>query len=422
MVLLDETAVVQPAPTATTSPTATASPAAEGATAAPGATSLPFQSGQALLVFHPGRDPITAEQTAAGQALLEAGEELRGEARGAAQQGVRARPRILQKRAPPRGGARGPADSSKSSRCTTESGVSPATRIADPQFANDGFIVDASNTKRVWCSGCKVSLGTKLNVLQQHARSQKHKKKLEAARKKALKFIEINKQLERAAAADVQVAGGARGTLSDRTVARRISVVEGFLRAGVPLAKIDPLRPVLEEGCTALTSASHLYEFIPIIQKAEVERVKMWAADEDVALLWDGATFGGELLAIVGKKMNPVSFMPEARRWGVNGLHSSHTLTRSHTVSASGAAYVRVFIHRRAACAGGVTGGVPVEPAAGAHLRDAARPHLEQRSGLPHAVDHAVERRQPGMLCAHAGPRGQEHEQPAGHRLYVAPA
>ena len=43
----------------------------------------------------------------------------------------------------------------------------------------------------------------------------------------------------------------------------RTRVVDAFLRAGIPLAKVDRLRGLLEENGLKLTSSTHLYEYIP---------------------------------------------------------------------------------------------------------------------------------------------------------------
>jgi len=42
----------------------------------------------------------------------------------------------------------------------------------------------------------------------------------------------------------------------------RVKVVEHFLRAGIPLAKFDVMRSLLEEGALRLTHSSHLADYI----------------------------------------------------------------------------------------------------------------------------------------------------------------
>lgn len=44
----------------------------------------------------------------------------------------------------------------------------------------------------------------------------------------------------------------------------RVKAVEHFLRAGIPLAKFDVMRSLLEEGALRLTHSSHLADYIPL--------------------------------------------------------------------------------------------------------------------------------------------------------------
>ena len=47
----------------------------------------------------------------------------------------------------------------------------------------------------------------------------------------------------------------------------RVRVVTAFLRAGVPLNKLDYLRDLLEEGCYRLTDKRQMYDYIVFILK-----------------------------------------------------------------------------------------------------------------------------------------------------------
>lgn len=60
-------------------------------------------------------------------------------------------------------------------------------------------------------------------------------------------------------------------TLPLEVRAFRVHVVEYFLKAGVPLYKIDKLRDLLERGENRLTDSSHLRQHIPLILKQETE-------------------------------------------------------------------------------------------------------------------------------------------------------
>jgi len=47
----------------------------------------------------------------------------------------------------------------------------------------------------------------------------------------------------------------------------RVKVVENFLRAGIPLVKVDDLRALLEENGLKLTHSSHLADCTPLLLK-----------------------------------------------------------------------------------------------------------------------------------------------------------
>ena len=51
----------------------------------------------------------------------------------------------------------------------------------------------------------------------------------------------------------------------------RVKVVENFLKAGIPLAKIDDLRVLLEESGVGLTHSSIQVDYIPLLLRQEKE-------------------------------------------------------------------------------------------------------------------------------------------------------
>ena len=77
-------------------------------------------------------------------------------------------------------------------------------------------------------------------------------------------------------------------------------MTESFLSAGIPLSKIDDLRPFLEKHGHRLTSSGHLSELISSILEKEKEKVKseLQSVDE-VSIIFDGTTRLGDALAVV---------------------------------------------------------------------------------------------------------------------------
>ena len=78
-----------------------------------------------------------------------------------------------------------------------------------------------------------------------------------------------------------------------------MKVVEQFLRAGIPLAKVDSLRSLLEEGALKLTHSSHLADYIPVIHGEEKKQIRREIDCQYVSVIFDGTTHIGEALAIV---------------------------------------------------------------------------------------------------------------------------
>ena len=46
-------------------------------------------------------------------------------------------------------------------------------------------------------------------------------------------------------------------------IMRRANVLEGFLKAGIPLSQIDDVRPLLEANNARLTDSTHMASLIP---------------------------------------------------------------------------------------------------------------------------------------------------------------
>ena len=51
-------------------------------------------------------------------------------------------------------------------------------------------------------------------------------------------------------------------------------VVEQFLKAGVPLADVDTLRPLPKQGSQRLTHSSHIGSYVPFVLEGELDTIK----------------------------------------------------------------------------------------------------------------------------------------------------
>lgn len=74
--------------------------------------------------------------------------------------------------------------------------------------------------------------------------------------------------------------------------AYRQEIVEEFLKAGIPICKIDKLHSLLEKNGHRLTRSSNLAQYIThIFKKGHMTR--------DVSVIFDGSTRQGEAIAII---------------------------------------------------------------------------------------------------------------------------
>ena len=76
----------------------------------------------------------------------------------------------------------------------------------------------------------------------------------------------------------------------------RIKVVMTFLKAGIPLNKLDIFRDLLEEKATRLTDT---YDLIPFILEQEKDKIQSEIKDKHLSIVFDGTSRLGEVLAII---------------------------------------------------------------------------------------------------------------------------
>ena len=97
------------------------------------------------------------------------------------------------------------------------------------------------------------------------------------------------------------------GSVSEEDKLYRYRVVEAMLSAGIPLAKVDQLRPLLERADRSLTGSQHLRVFIPKIEEREIELLKKEVKGQRVTVIFDGTTRLGEAIVILLRWI-PASF------------------------------------------------------------------------------------------------------------------
>lgn len=79
----------------------------------------------------------------------------------------------------------------------------------------------------------------------------------------------------------------------------RINVVTTFLKAGVPLNKLDTFRELLEQHGTRLAGRRSLSDLIPFVHQQEVQKISKEIEGKKVSVIFDGTTRMGEAMAII---------------------------------------------------------------------------------------------------------------------------
>ena len=77
------------------------------------------------------------------------------------------------------------------------------------------------------------------------------------------------------------------------------------MKAGIPLAKVDILRPLLEEDSDRLTYSTHLASYVPFILENEQATLKDELKEKPyISIIFDGSTYRGEMLVILLRYVN----------------------------------------------------------------------------------------------------------------------
>lgn len=175
------------------------------------------------------------------------------------------------------------------------------------QFPNQNLTIREG---KLFCNACRELVSTKKSILGNHVISKKHTKSKEELLKSKTKTTTIIEAFKAAENKQMQ-----DSTLPMNEQAFCAEVVEDFLKAGIPIYKIDTLRPLLEKHGSRLTHSSHLRDYIPHILKKEIDQVKKEIASpsnnsepsdgtcaqktRDLSVIFDGSTRQGEAIVII---------------------------------------------------------------------------------------------------------------------------
>lgn len=156
---------------------------------------------------------------------------------------------------------------------------------------------DVSKRNAVFCRACKNSYPLIKQSIKLHVNSEKHERALKALIAQVNDDADLTHFVEDFYQSRAEVASS---STSLETQIFRIRVVETLLGSGIPLARADTLRTLLERAGVSLTHSSHLASTcIPLIHEREVAMIHSELSTQYICFIFDGTTRLGEAVNVV---------------------------------------------------------------------------------------------------------------------------
>ncbi len=172
------------------------------------------------------------------------------------------------------------------------------------EFPGHFFVVEKNTegAEELRCSICRCVVDhSRKDSVEKHLVTQKHAS-LEEEKRNALTSAST---LFDFGLARENVPIGSGATLSQDHKSWRVLVLHTILKAGIPLAKIDDLREILEHHSPhSLTHSSHMAKMIPGLLKSMKAKTEGLIKGRKVVILFDGTPHIGEVLSIVVRFWN----------------------------------------------------------------------------------------------------------------------
>ena len=178
-----------------------------------------------------------------------------------------------------------------SSSCSTDpKSVTPAQRCSE--FPGEFFGISAG---KFICHSCREELSLKRGIIKNHVASLKHKTSKSARTKQQIADKSIVESLKA-----YEANANPRGeSLPEAQKLYRVKVVTAFLKAGIPLTKVESLREILEEDAYRLTDARGMFDLIPFVHSQEQQKIHEELSEQYVSVIFDGTTRLGEAFAVM---------------------------------------------------------------------------------------------------------------------------
>ena len=187
----------------------------------------------------------------------------------------------------------------KGKRCARGEGANEPKTVTATQrvkeFPGECLATAGKGSTKLFCTACREELSRKKNVIVSHVSSTKHKTGKEKLAAKEVRERDIAKLLKQSDEVNHPVGE----TLPMEQRVYRVRVLKSFLRAAVPLSKLDSFRDLLEENRYRLSDRRHMSDVVPLVVSQEQEEIKQEILGRAVSVVFDGTTRLGEAMAIV---------------------------------------------------------------------------------------------------------------------------
>ena len=215
-----------------------------------------------------------------------------------------ARKRKVKTNPPPVGAKKGQRHTPLSYTYTPKS-VTPAQRVKD--FSDESLTVSGG---RLFCNACREEVCMKSQVIRMHIKSKKHASGKDGLKKRKVQDMDIAEAFK-AYNSTEHVVGE---TLSSECQVQ-LKVVKAFLRAAVPLSKVDYFRELLEDNGPRLAGRRSLSDLVPFVRDQEEKRILKEIEGKKGCVIFDGTTRMGETMAIIVRFMSD-DWEIQQRRFG----------------------------------------------------------------------------------------------------------
>ena len=138
-------------------------------------------------------------------------------------------------------------------------------------------------------------MSLKLSIIKNHVQSTKHA----ASKKKVASSNSREQDISVALSAYEKEVHPTGETLPEAQKVYRVKVVTTFLKAGVPLSKIEHFRGLLEENAYRLSDRHGMSDLVPFILGEEKQTLKGEIQGKRVSVIFDGTTRLGEAFVVV---------------------------------------------------------------------------------------------------------------------------